>query len=152
MADWEWWLDTVVTPEMFAQCLCDDFSVPHVQFVPRIVAAINERVKEYQNQVLPMLTRSPDVIRGKLNPDGDADSRALIEVFRRAREGSEEIKTESGVDEDDGHVRIVTGEEDEFDEGPLTVEEAMATVLAESSEELRILIKVGGPKMGGSRC
>ncbi|KAK8850360.1 hypothetical protein IAR55_004278 [Kwoniella newhampshirensis] len=149
--------DTVVTPELFAQTLCDDFGVPHVHFAPKIVAAINERVREYQDQVLPMVgQRAPEDTCGKLDPDGDAQTMALIEVFRRVREGSgveEEIKTDPG-DQLDDNVKIVTFEvdclkEEDRDSGVVQVEKAMtveeATAMLPSSdalEELRILIKV----------
>lgn len=127
--------DQVVTPALFAQVLCDDFKVPHQHFAPRIIAAIQERVKEYQDQVMPILTRSPDIIKGQLDPDGDDDAKAMYEVFRRAREGSEEIKTESG--DEDMRIKIV-GE----DEEPMSVEEAMSCLPLDPAEDLRILIKV----------
>jgi len=128
--------DTVVTPELFAQTLCDDFNVPLHHFGPRIAAAIHERVREYQDQVLPILRRDVNPCRGTLDPDGGA-----MAVFRRTREGSEEIKTESGH-EDDGHVRIVGVDEAE-EERPMTVEEATACLPPDQGEELRILIKAG---------
>jgi SWI/SNF-related matrix-associated actin-dependent regulator of chromatin subfamily B protein 1 len=130
--------DKVVTPEIFAQGLCDDFKVPVQHFASKIVAAIQERVKEYQDQVMPMLTHSPDgeVLRGKLDPDGEGEAKALYEVFRRAREGSEEIRTDGG--EEDTRVKVA-GEDEE---GVLTVEEAMEALPVLPEEDLRILIKV----------
>ncbi|WVW81072.1 hypothetical protein I302_103063 [Kwoniella bestiolae CBS 10118] len=162
--------DKVVTPEIFAQCLCDDFQVPYQHFQSRIVAAIQERVQEYQSHVLPIVQRrSKEDNRGKLDPDGDADSRAMLEIFRKIREGSgieEEIRTDPGEEHNDD-VKIVSfggldGHEDEEtlvnvdgDEGeseikkelvnddrPMTVEEAMQCLPKEETEELRILIKV----------
>lgn len=127
--------DTVITPDLFAQTLCEDFQVPPVHFKSRIVAAIQERVKEYQDQVLPILTRSPDLVRGKLDLEGEGEGKVLYEVFRRVRERSEEIKTESG--EEDPRVRIA-GE----DEEPMSVEEVMASLPPGSGDDLRILIKV----------
>lgn len=136
--------DTVVTPEMFAQTMCDDFNVPVHQFGPKIVAAIIERVRVYQDQVLPILQRNADACRGKLDSDGEA-----MAVFRRARDGSEEIKTESGH-EDDSHVKIVGIDVDDdeavpMEERPMTVEEATNYLPPEQEEDLRILIKVGRP-------
>ncbi|WWC72392.1 uncharacterized protein I206_106354 [Kwoniella pini CBS 10737] len=105
--------DKVVTPELFAQSLCDDFQVPPQHFFSRIVATIQERVKEYQDQVLPIIQRHPrEEQRGKLDPEGDANQRAMYEIFRKIREGSgigqeeEEIKTDPGEINDD--VRIVS--------------------------------------------
>ena len=130
--------DTLVSPEMFAQSLCHDFSVPEGLFVPRICAAIRQRVREFQDQVMPILIRSPDATtgKGKIDPAGDDDAQAMFEVFRKAREGSPgsseqgssrdrereqvdgsrssvEIKTESGGDENDT-VKIV-GEDEAVD-------------------------------------
>ncbi|WWC92081.1 uncharacterized protein L201_007035 [Kwoniella dendrophila CBS 6074] len=150
--------DKVVTPELFAQSLCDDFQVPAQHFLSRIVAAIQERVQEYQDQVLPIVQRLPkEDYKGKLDPEGDGEARAMFEIFRRVREGSgieEEIKTDPGEEVND-EIKIVSLEDanglglddvDEIpkfeDERPMTVEEAMEVLPKEENEELRILIKV----------
>ena len=159
--------DTVVTPELFAASLCQDFGVPEGIFVPRIVAIIREREREFQNQVLPILPRASGSTVGKINPEGDADARGMYEVFRRAREGSvpdveavpeaikdtggsassDEIKTEVG--EDDEGIKIVNGDAEEVaevvirPEKPMTVEEANAAFSSVQSEDMRFLIKVG---------
>ena len=62
-------LDTVVTPELFAQSLCQDFSIPPQHFFHKIVSAIRERVQEYRDQVLPNLAQTPNICRGALPPD-----------------------------------------------------------------------------------
>ena len=82
--------DTIVSPEMFAQVLCRDFNVPEGVFVPRICAAIRQRVREFQDQVMPIMIRSPDATSGKgrIDPDGDDEAQAMFEVFRKARQGS----------------------------------------------------------------
>ncbi|WVQ70519.1 hypothetical protein IAR50_000038 [Cryptococcus sp. DSM 104548] len=145
--------DTVVTPELFAQTLCDDFGVPHHIFAPRIITAINERVHEYKDQVLPLAQRhSRDDCRGKLDPEGDAESKALCEVFRRAKnwnrdEDEEEVKTDPGAAMDDEDIKIVSDDHDHPDTGldesrPWTLEEAMSLVPENCAEELRILIKL----------
>lgn len=132
-------VDTLVTPELFAQCLCHDFGVPEGIFVSRIAAVIRDRVKEYQNQVLPVLARPTDATRGKIDPEGDGEARAMYEIFRRAREdtpedaehtlvnghasnSSEDIKTERG-DEDDAHVKIVDANDEDVDMAPDLEEE-----------------------------
>ncbi|WRT70508.1 uncharacterized protein IL334_007506 [Kwoniella shivajii] len=156
--------DKVVTPEIFAQSMCDDFAVPPQHFLSKIVTAIQERVQEYQDQVLPIIQRRPkEDNRGKLNSEGDSDTLAMIEIFRKVREGSileEEIKTDPGMEENrDEEIKIVSlddinGEESNHDddlnrdealiveEKPMTVEEAMQNLPKEEMEELRILIKV----------
>ena len=130
--------DIVVTPELFAQSLCDDFNVPLHIFGPKIVAAIHERTREYQDQVLPILQRHVEPCRGNLDPRSSD-----MAVFRQARECSEEVKTDSGH-EDDDCVRIVGLDENEdmMDERPMTVEEATLCLPISLGEELRILIKV----------
>ena len=124
---------------MFAQTVCDDFNVPVSHFGPKIAAAIYERVREYRDQVLPILQRDLDSCRGKLDPGSER-----MAVFRRAKGASEEMKTESGH-EGDNHVRIVGVDEDviSLEERPMTAEEATACLPPEQGEELRVLIKVG---------
>jgi hypothetical protein len=78
--------DTVVTPELFALSLCDDFNVPPNLFVSKIVSAINERIAEYKDQIAPLEQAPAGLSRGKFDPDGEAATKGLIEVFRKARE------------------------------------------------------------------
>ena len=127
--------DTVVTPELFARSLCEDFGVPETFFISRICAAIRERVREFQDQVLPVLDRSPDGLKGKLAQDGDEASKTMYHFFRKLREGSvppldgedagpssssnkgqsvssegsDEVKTEAG-DDTELSVKIVDGD------------------------------------------
>ena len=134
--------DRVVTPELFAQSMCDDFRVPYAHFGPRIVAAIQERVKEYQDQVLPITARADGKIRGVLEDGDEGESKAIWEVFRRARESSEEVRTDEGAEEEqDTRVRI-WGEDEEV----MTVEECMrGWGQVDGPEDLRFLVKVSGP-------
>lgn len=147
--------DKVVTPEIFAQSMCDDFKVPYAHFGPRIVSAIQERVSEYQNQVLPMSRggNTGDRLRGVLDEGGEGEGRAIWEVFRAAREAgddsSEEVRTDEGAEvEEDERVRI-WGEDEEV----MTVEECMRGWNKEMGEgggggggevleDLRFLVKV----------
>lgn len=131
--------DTVVTPELFAQSLCDDFKLPAGQFIPKIVAAIKERVREYQDQVLPIQQTTDTAGKGSIDED---EGQAILETFRRAHDDDEEIKTDEGADEDDSHIRIVSFDDD-FDDKVMTVEEAMACMPPPSDDnELRILVKL----------
>jgi SWI/SNF-related matrix-associated actin-dependent regulator of chromatin subfamily B protein 1 len=122
--------DTVVTPELFAQCLCDDYKVPTHLFIHRIAAAINERVREYQDQVLPMLARDPgkEHSRGKLEKADEivfgaarVGAASDVQASKVEKDGSEEdteeIKTESGGDDD--RVTIIRG--DEGEEGDMDI-------------------------------
>ena len=148
----------MVTPELFAQCLCDDFSLPHQHFVPRIVASIAERVQEYRNQVAP-LEPPKQSTAGKLEPNGEGDGRALYEAFRAVRGGSydeEEIRTDEGAIVDNPEIKILVDQDEPMDasdmqtepkdivweaEEPMTVEEMMEGLPVDSTEDLRFLIK-----------
>jgi SWI/SNF-related matrix-associated actin-dependent regulator of chromatin subfamily B protein 1 len=143
--------DTVVTPEMFASSICDDFGVHLHIYGPKIVAAINERVQEYRDQIAPIEQSGPS-LKGKLN-EGDQDGKALLEMFRRAQEDeddsspvSDEIRTDPGMDEDE-RVKVVTFEDEIVSEPsgerPMTAAELEEMVEGkEANEELRLLIKV----------
>lgn len=148
--------DTVITPELFAASVCDDFGVSPTTFAAKIAAAIHERIAEYRDQVAPAEQPGPS-LQGKLDIEGDRDSKATIEVFRRARAGSEEvavdksspspvsddIRTDPGQ-EDDDQVKVVTFEDadDYLDERPMTVEELSEISPEDAGEDLRLLIKV----------
>lgn len=129
-----------MTPELFAQSLCDDFKLPPAQFVPKIVAAIKERVREYQDQVLPIQQTSDVTGKGSIDED---EGQVILETFRRAHEADEEeIKTDEGADLDDSHIRIVAFDDDP-DDKVMTVEEAMACMPPPVEDnELRILIRL----------
>lgn len=118
--------------------------MPAGQFIPKIVAAIKERVREYQDQVLPIQQRTNDVAGKGLIDDDEGQS--ILETFRRAHLGDdeEEVKTDEGADEDDSHIRIVAfDDDDDLDDKIMTVEEAMSCMPAPADDnELRILIKL----------
>jgi SWI/SNF-related matrix-associated actin-dependent regulator of chromatin subfamily B protein 1 len=158
----ERFVDTVVTPDLFARSLCDDFGVPTHLFLPRITAAIHEKIKEYQDQVAPLVGKGEgkEMCRGKLGMVDEV-------IFSAARNGvagelgknmADEMKVEDIVldvepelekEVDDGETKVedvdVKVEDlkvEKIDERALTVEEAMSLMKQEQGEELRILIKV----------
>lgn len=145
--------DTVITPEVFAASICDDFGVPAPTFSAKIAAAIHERIAEYRDQVAPAELPGPS-LQGKLNTEGDEDSKALADLFRRIREVddesdaspvSDEVRTDPGMDTED-HVKVVTFQDTDMDvkqeERPMTVEELSASMKEDYGEDLRLLIKV----------
>lgn len=99
--------DSVVTPEMFARSLCEDFAVPPGPFVPKITAAVHERVREFQSQVMPLLPRRQGraALQGKLEPEGESgtDGRALFELFERVKKQYDDDADDEGssADEDE---------------------------------------------------
>jgi SWI/SNF-related matrix-associated actin-dependent regulator of chromatin subfamily B protein 1 len=127
--------DTVVSPELFAESLCSDFSLPPQHFVPKIVAAIAERMREYRDQVLPLEPRFVDACRGRLEQGSEE-----WEAWRRARAialelvddsddedpvGDEhEVRTDEGGQLDDGTVQVVGSEEEEADQAQMALREA----------------------------
>lgn len=141
----------MVTAELFAQSLCDDFGVPPIHFVSKIVTVINERVREYKDQVLPIMARSPEVIKGKMDSQGDDESRAMCRVFAQMREGSEETDSGEASPRANGDDHVKDEPQDlaidyrssiDLDETPMTVEEAMSLLHPDVHEDYRILIKV----------
>lgn len=141
--------DTVVSPEMFAVNICDDFGVAPQHFVSKIVAVINERVSEYRNQIAPAEQPGPS-LKGKFLDN--EETKTTLEIFKRAAEESDdedslisdEIKTEPDVHSD--HGKAVTWEDQVIKkemERPMTVDELDALVdWGKCEEELRLLIKV----------
>jgi SWI/SNF-related matrix-associated actin-dependent regulator of chromatin subfamily B protein 1 len=145
--------DTVISPEMFAISICDDFGVSPNHFVSKIVAIINERVAEYRDQIAPAEQPGP-IMRGKFI-DND-ESNTTLEIFKSAQHDesdeettpiSDDIKTES--DDQPDHGKVVTWEDQVNGNGkkekerPMTVDELDAMVeWGNLEEELRLLIKV----------
>lgn len=109
--------------------------------MPKIVATIKERVREYQDQVLPIQRRAgPSGSRGILD---DEQGPAILETFRHAHEMDEEVKTDEGADQDDSHIRIVSFDDELEDNKIMTVEEATACIPAGSDDDdLRFHIKL----------
>ena len=68
--------DVVVSPELFAQTVCDDFKLPQQHFASRIVAAIRERVKEYTDQVAPLIPKRAEWGRGTMAADEEEEEAA----------------------------------------------------------------------------
>jgi len=142
--------DTVISPEMFAVSICDDFGVSPHHFVSKIVAIINERVSEYRDQIAPAEQPGPSM-KGKLLDN--EDTKTTLEIFKRAQADdsddqdspiSDEIKTEP--DDAQDHGKVVTWEDQvngKEMERPMTVDELDAMVdWGNLEEELRLLIKV----------
>ncbi len=101
----------MVTPELFAQSLCDDFKVPHNHFVPKIVAAIKDRIQEYQDQVLPLINtalsgRDP-YDRGKL----DEDDLKVFERYCGISDVAVDQSPGSGIDSPEPGVDAINGSE-----------------------------------------
>lgn len=138
--------DTVVTPEMFAQILCDDFKLPGGQFIPKIVAAIKERVREYEDQVQPIQPKADNYDHGRgVICEEYPESHSLQEIFRQAHEqeeGDDEVRTDEGADQDDTPIRVVSFDH-EADDKVMTVDEAMACLdTGKDDDELRFLVKL----------
>ena len=107
---------------MFAQSLCEDFGYPQSIFVPKIVTAIQERVREFQDQLLPI---GPHRVLGgesEIKGQGQCDDEAVEWWARQVK-----------------RRRIGTGS-DQGDR-PMTIEE-LTMEPADIDEELRIQIKV----------
>ena len=45
-------LEKLITPEIFAEILCDDLDLNNVTFVPAIAQAIRQQLESYQNDTI----------------------------------------------------------------------------------------------------
>lgn len=148
--------DGVVTPELFAQCLCEDFQVPPGPFVPKIVSAIHERVREYESQVRPMAwgkgEKGPG--QGKLEEGGEGEGAEMWQVFRRARAAAEreqekegggdpedegEIPGEQEQDEGDGSATSATSQDVRTDAGDDAADKDVRILLSDGYDEYLVL-------------
>lgn len=60
-------IETLITPEVFAEVLCDDLDVPPAQFVPAIAQAIRQQSKQFDTEK-------------EVTPDEQTDERVIIKV------------------------------------------------------------------------
>lgn len=59
--------ETLISPEVFAEVLCDDLDLPPASFVPAVVQAIRQQIKQFDTDSEIML-------------DQQADQRVIIKV------------------------------------------------------------------------
>ena len=45
--------DTLITPEQFAEVLCDDLELPNTQFVPAIASSIRQQCDQFTMDIIP---------------------------------------------------------------------------------------------------
>ena len=45
--------DTLITPEQFAELLCDDLELPSGSFVPAIASAIRQQCEQFSTDMIP---------------------------------------------------------------------------------------------------
>ena len=60
-------IETLITPEVFAEVLCDDLDVAPAQFVPAIAQAIRQQSKQYGAEK-------------EISTDEQSDERVIIKV------------------------------------------------------------------------
>lgn len=53
-------IETLITPETFAEVLCDDLDLSPMQFVPAIAQAIRNQVKQYTTESEIALDKQTD--------------------------------------------------------------------------------------------
>lgn len=109
-------LDPLITPEMFAQTICEDFDLPLEPSRSRIAEAIKERVRESENAIVPQST----AVDGQTKfTDDDVD------WWKRMRK--EALSLDEDADEEDR---------------PKLVEDLMIDHPSEMPYDLRIRIQV----------
>lgn len=52
--------ESLITPEQFAEILCDDLDLNPIAFVPAVAQAIRQQVEAFPAGDLPILTENPD--------------------------------------------------------------------------------------------
>jgi SWI/SNF-related matrix-associated actin-dependent regulator of chromatin subfamily B member 1 len=52
--------ESLITPEQFAEILCDDLDLNPIAFVPAVAQAIRQQVEAFPSGEQPILTDNPD--------------------------------------------------------------------------------------------
>ena len=60
-------LETLISPEVFAEVLCDDLDLPAAAFVPAVVQAIRQQIKQFDSD-------------SEISLDKQTDQRVIIKV------------------------------------------------------------------------
>ena len=60
-------LETLISPEVFAEVLCDDLDLPAASFVPAVVQAIRQQIKQFDTD-------------SEIAIDQQTDQRVIIKV------------------------------------------------------------------------
>ncbi|KAF9150931.1 SWI/SNF chromatin-remodeling complex subunit [Linnemannia schmuckeri] len=68
--------ETLITPEHFAEVLCEDMQFPALQFAPQIAKSIREQIQDYH---LPVLSSNPAASEDQEQPAGE-DTRPSQEL------------------------------------------------------------------------
>ncbi|EJD52064.1 SNF5-domain-containing protein, partial [Auricularia subglabra TFB-10046 SS5] len=138
--------DPIVTPEIFAQSVCDDFALPPHQHSPTIVKMINDQLADFRAHTLapdpPTDDAHPDAfVRGKLS---EADEKWWANWRKRLRtdRGKVRIGKKSEIDPAAESMRALgrprgttlpLGEDDDAPE---------AKAPQEPEEDLRIVVNI----------
>lgn len=61
-------LETLISPEVFAEVLCDDLDLPPASFVPAVVQAIRQQIKQFDTD-------------SEITLDKQSDQRVIIKVW-----------------------------------------------------------------------
>lgn len=61
-------LETLISPEVFAEVLCDDLDLPPASFVPAVVQAIRQQIKQFDTD-------------SEITVDKQSDQRVIIKVW-----------------------------------------------------------------------
>lgn len=53
-------VETLISPEVFAEVLCDDLDLPAASFVPAVVQAIRQQIKQFDTDSEILLDQQTD--------------------------------------------------------------------------------------------
>lgn len=71
---WPKFIESLITPEQFAEVLCEDMQFPALQFAPQIAKSIREQIQDYH---LPALAVEPPQ---ENKETGEEDSKPVQEL------------------------------------------------------------------------
>lgn len=114
-------LETLITPEQFAEVMCEDLQLPSAIFAPQIARGIQEQVHDYYLHASSMVKAD----------DTDKPSRDKLLAILNKKDVKEEEMEETPS------ARVVEQEEDGGEPS-----EKLSKKRSKSHHELRMLIKV----------
>lgn len=99
------YLDPVITPEIFAQCLCDDFQIPSASVVQAVSKSINEQLTEHRAHIVETPSAPKrEVLAGSIGEKGEE---WWSRWRRKVAEGTVGVndEMEEVVEDDDGEEK-----------------------------------------------
>ncbi|KAG8746893.1 SWI/SNF chromatin-remodeling complex subunit [Ceratobasidium sp. 423] len=95
--------DPVITPEIFAQCLCDDYQIQSNSVAQAVAKSITEQLQEHRAHIVePVSGPKSEVVRGEISEKGEE----WWARWRRREEGVEMEVDDEGDTEMNEELRV----------------------------------------------